>query len=77
MAANGTFTNSVQADPAYGSGNKMYVISKEKMASAALTLPTDVSELEDFFKSHADRVIDREEQSPVVQVEATGDEETS
>ena len=61
-------SQSVIGDPAYKEGDTVYVISKEKMASANLKTPDDATQLAAFFKTHADSVLKQEPTTSVVQV---------
>lgn len=60
-----TPTGSVIGDPMYKEGDTVYVISKEKMASAKLEAPEDEAQLLDFFKMHADSVFEGKTDCPV------------
>ena len=63
-----TPSQSVIGDPVYKEGDTVYVISKEKMASAKLKTPEDAAQLAAFFKTHADSVLKQEPTTSVVQV---------
>jgi len=60
----------VDADEMFSDGVKTYVISKGKMASVALERPAGEKGLLEFFKTHADTVIDNEQDVPVVKLDA-------
>jgi len=63
-----TPSQSVIGDPVYKEGDTVYVISKEKMASANLTMPEDAAQLAAFFQTHADSVLKQEPTTSVVKV---------
>lgn len=48
----------VQGDPMFSDGEKAYVVSNAKMAQSSLMAPVDEAEAEEFFKEHADMVLD-------------------
>ena len=62
----------VEGDEMYSDGGKMYIISKDKMAALAAQSkkPTDEKELLEYFKTHADNVIDDQHNSVVETVDA-------
>lgn len=59
----------VQGDEMYSDGMKTYVISRGKMARVGSEKPADEKDLLEFFKTHADTVIDDEKDIPVVKVD--------
>lgn len=62
----------VEGDEMYSNGVKTYVISKEKMARVGAEKPVDEKELLEFFKTHADTVIDDQKDIPVEKVDVAG-----
>ncbi|KAF2131763.1 hypothetical protein P153DRAFT_429989 [Dothidotthia symphoricarpi CBS 119687] len=61
----------VEADEMYSDGVHMYVITKGKMARMRSSKPTGENELLEFFKTHADMVINQETGVPVSKVDAS------
>jgi len=59
----------VQGDEIYSDGVNTYVISKEKMALVGSEKPVGEEELLEFFKTHADTVIDNQTDIPVIKVD--------
>ena len=51
-------TSSVVGDEFYSDGVKSYIISQAKMATVESVRPTNEADLLEFFKTHADSVID-------------------
>jgi hypothetical protein len=65
-------TEQVQGDEMFSDGDKIYVISKAKMARVGSDKPASEDELLEFFKIHADSVIDGPKHVPVVKVDGAG-----
>ena len=61
-------TGGAQGTPGWGNATHHYSISSEKMERLSLALPTDTTQWEAFFKKHADRIVEREQNVPIVQV---------
>lgn len=61
----------VEGDEFYSDGVHMYVISKAKMAQVQAERPTKKQDQLEWFKAHADTVIDHETNTPVSKVEVT------
>ena len=59
----------VQGDEMYSDGEKIYVISNGKMARIGSEKPAGEKELLEFFKTHADTVIDDQKDVPVEKVD--------
>lgn len=59
----------VQGDEMYSDGVKIYVISKGKMARVGSEKPASEAELLQFFKTHADTVLDSPKDVPVEKVD--------
>lgn len=55
----------------YSDGVKIYVISKEKMASVGSEKPASEQGLLEFFKTHADSVLDNQTDIPTVNLALT------
>ena len=62
-------TSQVEGDEMYSDGVKTYVISKEKMARIKSVKPEGEEELLEYFKQHADTVIDDQRDIPVEKVD--------
>lgn len=63
-------TGTVEGDDMYSDGTNTYIISKEKMANLATAQqvkPTDDQELLEYFKTHADSVIQDEKDNSAEQ----------
>lgn len=61
----------VQGDEMYSDGVKTYVISQGKLARVRSEKPAGEEELLEFFKTHADTVIDNQKDVPVEKVDMT------
>ena len=62
-------TTQVEGDEMYSDGVKTYVISKEKMARIESVKPEGEDELLEYFKQHADTVIDNQADVSVQKVD--------
>ncbi len=69
MAQMKACTSSVEGHPGYSDGEKIYVISKEKMEREGLKKPAGEKEMEEFFKKHADSVLILDKNVPVEKVD--------
>jgi hypothetical protein len=64
-------TTQIEGDEMHSDSLKTYVISKGKMAQIIQERPADGKELLDFFKTHADMVLDNQKDVPVVMAKAS------
>jgi hypothetical protein len=72
MAPLKTCTTQVQGEEMYSDSERIYVISKGKMAQIDSEKPAGEAELLEFFKTHADLVLDNQKDVPVVKINLAG-----